>query len=164
MFSKRSCDGLRISCTALSVKSQFLRPTSLLVLPTITQLLLRVIQMQWVKEIPLKWPATDQVQDLKSPVLHLHTPFHFWWFSGRGQRTSSSSRIPSTKPAAPWVRGVTAHSQSKGERLSCAHASCWTWDSARLSAQLMKKVTKLLHRHQTNLVSQTVSSSKPHCK
>lgn len=33
----------------MSAKSQFLRPTSLQVLPTIKQLLLQVIQMQWVK-------------------------------------------------------------------------------------------------------------------
>lgn len=156
------CGSLRISHIALGAKSQFPRPTSLQILPTITWLLLLIVQMQCIRverdspQMTCRWPNPGC--DISNP--HLILPF--WWFTGRRYRSQCSSQKPSIKTATPWEGDATVQPQSKWEKLSCADASCWNWDNAQLSTRLMKKVTKLLHRHQTNLVSQTVSSSKPH--
>lgn len=118
--------------------------------------------MQYIKverdslQMTCQWPSLGA--DITSPPVILA----FWWFTRRRHGSQRSWQKLRIRMATPRAGDATVHTESKRELLSCTEVSCWNWNNAQLSTHLMKKVTKLLHRHQTNLVSQTVSSSKPH--
>lgn len=113
-----------------------------------------------LKEIPPRHPATDWVHNLMSPALHSDTPSPLAWFNG-GRREHHPAHTSCVHLEDPWVRGATARPQSEGERLGCTDASCWNWDNAAFQHTWWRRYQNCC-RHQTNLVSQTVSSSKPH--
>lgn len=107
-----------------------------------------------LKEISPKHPATEStiwcLQCFTSD-----TPFPFVWFITQlTQAEYPAGRSLSRRCHCTPTKQSTETELHQGFLLKLGQ--CW------LSAHLMKKVTKLLHRHQANLVSQTVSSSKPH--